>query len=285
MRRRANLTPVSMAHGLTGLTLAHPISKMDARLFFRKPPQVFLILLMLSVFTNSFGQKKGSRGQTKTAQPTSELDVLRKQYVDTTKQYKASLEKLLALYRASQNKAEERAAKSKQLFTAGLISKTQLDESEHAVALEHLKVQGVEQQMKTADTQIAQALLEVEGEKQMAKLGRLPKGGFIKNTSFIRYSGSGTWLLSEAGKIESFFQQTFKRPLPIAVFGQGAIHNQWHLDHRNAMDVSVNPNGGEGQALMDFMRRNGIPFSAFRAAIPGVPTVPHIHLGLPSHRY
>ncbi|PYS58364.1 MAG: hypothetical protein DMF74_24035, partial [Acidobacteria bacterium] len=81
------------------------------------------------------------------------------------------------------------------------------------------------------------------------------------------------------------FQQTFKRPLPIAVFGQGAIHNQWHLDHRNAMDVSLNPDGPEGQALMDFMRRNGIPFSAFRAAIPGVATGPHIHIGSPSHRY
>jgi hypothetical protein len=31
----------------------------------------------------------------------------------------------------------------------------------------------------------------------------------------------------------------------IAVFGQGAIHNQWRLDHRNAMDISLNPDGAE----------------------------------------
>jgi hypothetical protein len=82
-----------------------------------------------------------------------------------------------------------------------------------------------------------------------------------------------------------FFQQTFKRPLPIAVFGQGAIHNQWRLDHRNAMDISLNPDGAEGQALISFLQQNGIPFSAFRTAIPGVATGPHIHIGRPSHRY
>jgi hypothetical protein len=73
--------------------------------------------------------------------------------------------------------------------------------------------------------------------------------------------------------------------LPIAVFGQGAIHNQWRLDHRNAMDISLNPDGPEGKALLEFLRSNGIPFSAFRGAIPGVATGPHIHIGMPSHRY
>jgi hypothetical protein len=69
------------------------------------------------------------------------------------------------------------------------------------------------------------------------------------------------------------------------VFGQGAIHNQWRLDHRNAMDISLRPDEPEGQALIDFLKRNGIPFSAFRTAIPGVATGPHIHIGMPSHRY
>jgi hypothetical protein len=122
----------------------------------------------------------------------------------------------------------------------------------------------------------------VQTEKQM---GQLPRGGFIRSTSLIRYSGAGPWALSQVGKIDAFFRQKFGRPLPIAVFGQGAIHNQWHLDHRNAIDVSVNPNGPEAQALMDFLRANGIPFSAFRSAIPGVATGPHFHIGLPSHRY
>ncbi len=246
-----------------------------------------ILALALLISVDSSAQKKSQPKKPRAPQASteSELDKLRQQYIDATKEYKASLERLLALYQKSETKANEKLAKSKQLFAEGLISKNQLAESENALDAAQLKVAEVRQQMANADTQIAQALLEVEGDKQMAKLGRLLKGGVIRTTSFIRYAGAGSWALSQAPKIEMFFQQTFKRPLPIAVFGQGAIHNQWRLDHRNAMDISLNPDGQEGQALINFLQNNGIPFSAFRGAIPGVATGPHIHIGRPSHRY
>jgi hypothetical protein len=215
----------------------------------------------------------------------TELAKLHDEYIKATKEYKASLEKLLALYQASYQKAEQRLDQMQKLLAEGLISKRDVEQAETALADAKLKVSGVENQISTADAQIAQALIEIEGDKQIAKLGRVPRGTMIRSGSFIRFTGAGSWVLAQSGKIESFFQQTFKRPLPIAVFGQGAIHNQWRLDHRNAMDISLNPDGTEGQALMEFLRRNGIPFSAFRGAIPGVATGPHIHIGLPSHRY
>jgi hypothetical protein len=218
-------------------------------------------------------------------QPVSDLNKLRDQYIKTTKEYKASLEKLLELYRVSLKKAEGRRDQMQKLLADGLISKREFDQSEEVVTDARLKVSGVENQLAGADAQIAQTLIEIEGDKQIAKMGKLPKGSLVRTGSFIRFTGAGAWVLSQSGKIQSFFQQTFKRPLPIAVFGQGAIHNQWRLDHRNAMDISLNPDGAEGQALMEFLRSNGIPFSAFRGAIPGVATGPHIHIGMPSHRY
>jgi hypothetical protein len=244
-------------------------------------------VLLLVLSANGIAQKKTSSSKSQPAQTStqSELEKLRQQYVETTKEYKASLEKLRDLYKASTEKAEDRLDKSKELFKDGLISKKQVEESEQALETERQKISGVEQQLKTADTQIAQTLVEVEGEKQIARFRLKPKNGLIQTASFIRYTGAGSWAISQAGKLESFFQQTFRRPLPIAVFGQGSIHNRWRLDHRNAMDVSLHPDGAEGQALIDFMRRNGIPFSAFRGAIPGVATGPHIHIGKPSHRY
>ena len=230
--------------------------------------------------------KRPARPAPKTpARPASELTQLRDSYLKTTKEYKASLQTLLALYKASARKAEERLAQLKNLYQEGLISKKELEDSERAVTVEQEKVSGVEQQIATADTQIAETLLEIEGDKQIAKLGRLRKGSLVQTTSFIRFNGASGFLLSNTGKIQNFFQQKFNRPLPIAVFGQGAIHDRWHLDHRNAMDISLNPDGAEGQALMEFLRMNGIPFSAFRGAIPGVATGPHIHIGQPSHRY
>ena len=244
---------------------------------------------LLSAFClpTTVAQSNKTKPQTnvKPSQTSSELEQLRKQYIETSKEYKASLERLLNLYKASLKKAESRRDKSKELFKEGLISRTQFEESEQAVADEQLKIAGVQQQMKGAETQIAHTLLEMEGEKEIAKLRLRPKGGLIQTASFVRYTGAGSWAISQAGTLQTFFQQTFKRPLPIAVFGQGPIHNRWHLDHRNAMDVSLHPDGVEGQALIDFMRRNGIPFSAFRGAIPGVATGPHIHIGRPSSRY
>jgi outer membrane efflux protein len=232
-------------------------------------------------------QKKSTAPRTKAAQTPkqTELQQLRDRYLATTKEYKASLQKLLTLYEDSLKKAEQRHENSEKLFEQGLLSKRDLEESERIVADAKLKISTVEQQIAGADTQIAQALVEVETEKQMAKLGSRRRGGFVQTTSFIRFTGAGHWLLTQASSIETFFQQTFKRPLPVAVFGQGAIHNQWRLDHRNAMDISLRPDEPEGQALIDFLKRNGIPFSAFRTAIPGVATGPHIHIGMPSHRY
>ena len=244
------------------------------------------LLAMVLLWPNAAnGQKRRvPKVQSPVSKPTTELAKLRDDYLKTTKEYKASLETLLNLYQNSVKKAEQRLEQSNKLFAAGLISKHELEDSEQGVAETNARVAGVRQQISGADTQIAQGLVEMQTEKQIAKLGKFPRGSLVQTTSFIRYNG-GPWALTQAGKIQSFFLQKFGRPLPIAVFGQGAIHNQWHLDHHNAMDVSVYPDTLEGQVLMDFLRSNGIPFSAFRGAIPGVATGPHIHIGLPSHRY
>jgi hypothetical protein len=218
-------------------------------------------------------------------QPANELNNLKESYIKTTQEYKASLEKLVALYEVSAGKAERRLAQSKDLYQDGLLSQKELEESELALTGEQNKVREVRRQIAAADTQSAQTLLEIEGNKQIAKLGRLAKGRLVQSTSFIRFNGGNGFILANAGKIQNFFAQTFSRPLPIAVFGQGAIHERWRLDHRNAMDISLHPDGVEGRALIEFMRNNGIPFSAFRGAIPGVATGPHIHIGAPSHRY
>jgi hypothetical protein len=249
---------------------------------------LLLCVVVVVLCSSALAQrKKTSRPPAKApaAQPVDELSKLHDEYIKATKDYKASLQKLLALYQETVKKAEQKRDQTQKLFDAGLIAKVDLEKAELAVTSAGVKVSETQQQISAADTQIAQVLVEVEGEKQIAKLGPIRRGSLIRTTSFIRYNGVGAWTLSQAGKIEMFFQQAFKRPLPIAVFGQGAIHNQWRLDHHNAMDISLNPDGPEGQALINFLQSNGIPFSAFRTAIPGVATGPHIHIGMPSHRY
>jgi hypothetical protein len=248
----------------------------------------FAFLLLLLVFhIPAVAQKKRpvKPAPKPVAKAPTQLEKLRDEYISATQDYKTSLEKLLPLYEKGLKTATENAAKSKELFEQGLISKRDLDITDRAVAEARAKIDEVRKQMETADTQIAQVIVEVETEKQLAKAKRIPKGGTMMTTAFIRFNGAGPWTIGLAGSVDAFFRQRFGRSLPIAVLGQGAIHNRWRLDHRNAMDLSLNPNGAEGQAVMDFLRSHGIPFSAFRQAIPGTATGPHIHVGLPSHRY
>jgi hypothetical protein len=245
---------------------------------------VGLLLTLLLVAGDVSAQRKTKKKPAK-PEPQNELTKLREEFVKATNDYKASLEKLLKIYEENVKKAEEKVTVSKKLLAEGLIAKAQAEESEHALALAKQKVEETRRQMTNADAQIAGVLVETAADEEIAKNLRFAKQSLIRTSAFTRYTGSGGWNLSDAWKVQRFFSDTFNKQLPIAVFGQGAIHERWRLDHRNAMDIQLHPDGAEGRALLNFLQKNGIPYSAFRSAIPGTATGPHIHIGRPSHRY
>lgn len=111
-----------------------------------------------------------------------------------------------------------------------------------------------------------------------------PKSADEEAASEDVVEGKGKWKLTDAGKIEEFFRGKFKRPLPLSAFGQSDLHTRWGWDHRNGMDVGLHPESVEGRALIEFLRAESIPFLAFRGAVPGVATGPHIHIGNRSPR-
>jgi len=86
------------------------------------------------------------------------------------------------------------------------------------------------------------------------------------------------------GDIKSFFLSKFGRTLPVSAFGQTRLHNRLGFDHRNGVDVALSPDSKEGRALLGKLRGFGVPYIAFRKAIPGVATGAHIHVGRPSPR-
>jgi len=229
-------------------------------------------------------QRKSKKKPTP-AQPPTELTKLRDEYIKATNEYKASLGKLLPYYENDVKKAEEKLEQSKKLLAEGLIPKTQLEEYERALAVAKQKVAETNRSLTSADEQVAAVLVEAEANEQIAKNLRLAKQGLVRTSAFTRYTGAGGWSLGDSWKIQRFFYDTFNKQLPIAVFGQGPIHDRWRLDHHNAMDIQLHPDGVEGRALLEFLQKNGIPYLAFRSAIPGTATGPHIHIGRPSHRY
>lgn len=236
---------------------------------------------------------KGAKAKT-ADEPVSELSRLRTQLVEATREYKVSLAQLLDLYEKEVQRADERINRTTELYRAGLVSKRDLERDQEAAEKARAKVASVEGQLKSADVQIAETLVEAEAEeaaaeeaaKALAKAKTAPRaaGGLLTTTAYIRYGGTRAWSLSEAGSVGQFFARSFGRQLPVSSFGQSPVHDRWGYAHHNAMDVGVNPDTVEGRALMDYLRGAGIPFTAFRHAIPGTATGPHIHVGRPSHK-
>ena len=230
-------------------------------------------------------QRRTKKKAAAPAKPATELTKLRDEFINATKEYKASLGKLLPFHESAVKKAEEKLELSKKLLAEGLIPKAQLEENERTLAAAKQKVAETNRAMTGADDQIAGVLVEAAANDEIAKNLRLAKQSLVRTAAFTRYTGAGGWNLGDSWKVQRFFSDTFNKQLPIAVFGQGAIHDRWRLDHHNAMDIQLHPDGPEGRALLEFLQKNGIPYLAFRAAIPGTATGPHIHIGRPSHRY
>lgn len=96
--------------------------------------------------------------------------------------------------------------------------------------------------------------------------------------------GSGSWSISDSARVEKFYLNKFGRSLPLTALGQSELHTRWGYDHRQGMDIGLHPDSREGKVLIEFLRTEDIPFLAFREAVPGVATGPHIHVGNPSRR-
>lgn len=251
---------------------------------------IMLALMLISIISApASAQRKKSKA---TPPPTKnerkvlaeQLEQTRDDLVEATKEYKKSLEKLLVFYERNVQQAKERKDKLKELQALGLVSKRELEEGEKGIADAQVKVEEVRAQMKAADNVVAQTLEESRLAEQLAKAPPLPPRRLLQTAAYVRYSGAGSWVISEATKVQGFFMSKFGRPLPVSAYGQTPLHDRMGLDHRNSMDVGVTPDSAEGQALMEYLRSAGIPFLAFRQAVPGAATGPHIHVGKPSHR-
>lgn len=100
----------------------------------------------------------------------------------------------------------------------------------------------------------------------------------------IRYEGSTPFSMSGLPAIEASFEQRFHGHLPISALGQTLVHQELGFDHRGRVDVALNPESTQGLWLRHFLEAHRIPYIAFRSAVVGSATAPHIHIGAGSVR-
>ncbi len=214
-----------------------------------------------------------------------DLKKLREQLVQATEDYKKSLKELLALHEADEQRRAADVEKVRRLQAEGLVSRLAVEKSEGELAAAKARSQEVRTRMSAADAFLAEALAEPEIVTPPVVAGSRRTPPVVETRSgYIRYTGFADWRLSDASRVQGFFASRFRRALPVSAYGQTELHNRMGFDHRNSLDVALHPDSPEGRALLEYLRSQGIPFLAFRGAIAGTATGPHVHIGRPSHR-
>jgi hypothetical protein len=192
----------------------------------------------------------------------------------------ASERKLLADLEKEQSRLRIEVINWRKLQQQGQSTKQQVQEAEQKFVAALKRVHEMRNSVTEADIAITEAVL---GEK-VNRLPPLPINGYSETRDLARFNGGFKWSIREAPRIDRYFSQAFGRRLPVTALGQSDTHNRLNFDHRNSMDVALHPDSLEGKALIDHLRKSGIPFIAFRGSIPGASTGPHIHVGKPSGR-
>lgn len=233
----------------------------------------------------------GSLANAQTSTVTAQNSVAEEatKLIEATQQYKTSSRELLAVQEAEVTNAASALEELRALVAEGLVARVELETSEQLLAGRRAQLEATKKQITDSDHMIAEIQADQElAKKQASTPARLLVKPVAKQFSsyatILRYSGTTSWSLGSLGGVESFFRNTFGRGLPTSAVGQSATHNRLGYDHRHAVDVALHPDSAEGKSLINYLQNQGIPFLAFRAAVPGVATGPHIHIGRPSHR-
>jgi len=200
--------------------------------------------------------------------------------VKAMRDYRASLDRLLAVYESDLAGATELVEERTAAFARGAASRVDVEEAHILRLTAEQNVLEVRVWIEEADRLQIEATLS----DYIARLPALRRGGFESTDVLVRYSGTALFGLPEAPKIQRFFLERFGRALPVSAWGQTAAHDRFGFDHRHAIDVAVHPDSAEGRALAEFLRGAGISFLAFRQAVPGTATGAHFHIGEPSRR-
>jgi len=239
----------------------------------------FLFLVIITIVGTS-AESFAAPADGSQVRPANPLAKANSDLISAANQYKASVQTLIPHYEANLKTATEMLEKRKELLAQGLVSQKDIQAGEQAVKDAQTQLNQAQAQLTESDQLLAEATAELSKPSIPAER----TGRYTTRAAVMRYEGVGGWALTQASKVESFFAAKYGRQLPISAFGQSSTHNHLGFDHHNSIDVALHPDSDEGKALIDYLRSSGIPYLAFRSAIPGVATGAHIHIGYPSHR-
>jgi hypothetical protein len=245
--------------------------------------QLLIALSALVIVPSAVFGQTASKSKTS---PVTQVAQTRSELIEATEKYKASAREVVEFQEQEIAEASKKLEQLRQLAADGLIARNELTAGEEALATAKGKLESTLKEISESDNLIAQVKAAEVAEKKLAQTLATQAAAsrkLLRPTS-MRYNGMAGWALANISSVQSFFAGTFGRQLPISTFGQSNTHNAMRWDHRNSVDVGLHPDSAEGRTLIGYLQSKGIPFLAFRGAIPGVSTGAHIHIGYPSSR-
>ena len=214
------------------------------------------------------------------SEPLSALIQAQTHLVERAREYRESLEAVRALQEAEAARIDAQALRLRELFAHDLVSRRDAEESEALAKAARDKVEETRARMAEADALMSETLAAIE----VAKMPRAAQTEIVSTPTVIRYQGIVELAAGNVASLETFFAEQFGRSLPVSAWGQTPVHDRLGFNHRNALDVAVHPDSEEGRTLIAYLRRERIPFLAFRGPVLGASTGAHIHIGQVSPR-
>jgi hypothetical protein len=190
---------------------------------------------------------------------------------------KEQAEEMVAAAQRLVDRQQQRFEQSKELVEEGVLARASL-----AVMLEDLEFRKKALDLARYRAKLVDELAEYARAEEAVdsdegveyKLGRIVE----------RFNGTGLFTDVDWARLSAAFQRQFAKQLPVSARGETATHRALGFDHRGRIDIALNPDQREGVWLRGYLKRLKLPYFAFRAAVRGSATAPHIHLGPPSQR-
>jgi hypothetical protein len=206
-----------------------------------------------------------------------DLAVLRRT-ISATDLTEEQSDEMVAAARHRLDRRQKQLDKARGLLDAGLIARAEMDT--------------YSQEVDFAQRQYDLAVQRAELCREMAAMARLEQQQMLHPEQSAgadhpvseRFEGNGIFTPDEFHQVSAAFERRFHKPLPVSAFGQTAVHSALGFDHRNRVDVALNPDQPEGIWLRHYLELRRIPYFAFRQAVPGKATGAHIHMGPMSTR-
>jgi hypothetical protein len=188
-----------------------------------------------------------------------------------------------AMIAAAQRRVDRQAkivAERQKLLDSGILAKSDVAVSQDELESRRRVLNLAQNRLKLLDDLKQMA----ENEERLEQAAAAQANAASLKNVMIRYEGNGLFDLSELPTISTEFEKRFHHALPVSALGQTLLHRSMGLDHRNKVDVALNPDEAEGVWLRQLLERLHIPYLAFRSAVSGAATAPHIHIGTGSSR-